>query len=447
MIANNALASGWPQWFSGAGDNDRPQRGGTDRMADAKKMQGVASGHGNRGFWLILIALIVEGYDLQAANFAAPAIVAAFDLSRSQVGPLLSASLVGVLFGALFVGPLGDRIGRRRILIACCVTYGLLSLVAAAATNLPTLIVLRALIGIGLGGFLPNALALAGELAPPGRESTRTALVGLGITLGGVVAGALAARLMPAYGWRSVFVAGGVLPLLVAGLLAVGLPDSPVLAPRSANAGGGRMFGGVRALLGPDNRATSVAIWIIFAAVLMNVYLLSGWIPLLMTDSGLSIADAAWVGTAYHAGGLGGGITASLLLARRGWRTVTLSATLAAVVLLVLTAHEWSREGVIVLIVALGFFVTGTQNAINGAAGATYPAGIRAAGLGWALGLGRLGSIAGPLVGSLAIVLGMSHPRQFFAIPVLPLLLAAALAFWLGRHRASRPADMEEVAA
>ncbi|MDB5684259.1 MAG: putative aromatic acid transporter [Sphingomonas bacterium] len=416
------------------------------KLADAKTtLAGAKAGdRGGRGFWLILIALVVEGYDLQAANFAAPAIVEAFDLSRAQVGPLLSASLVGVLFGALFVGPLGDRIGRRRILIGCCIAYGLLSLVAAAATNLPMLIVLRALIGVGLGGFLPNALALAGELAPPGQQSTRTALVGLGITLGGVLAGALAARLMPAYGWRSVFVAGGLLPLLVAAMLAIGLPDSPVLKPRASGAVRGGLLGGVRALLAPANRATSVAIWIIFAAVLMNVYLLSGWIPLLMTDSGLSIADAAWVGTAYHAGGLGGGIIASLILAHRGWRTVTLSASLAACVLLVLTAHNWSREAVILLIVTLGFFVTGTQNAINGAAGATYPAEIRAAGLGWALGLGRLGSIAGPLVGSLAIALGMSQPRQFFAIPILPLLIAAALAFWLGGRRASSATDIEE---
>jgi AAHS family 4-hydroxybenzoate transporter-like MFS transporter len=414
---------------------------GTDLVVDADK---TVTGAGNRGFWLILIALVVEGYDLQAANFAAPAIVDAFDLSRSQVGPLLSSSLVGVLFGALFVGPLGDRIGRRKILIGCCVCYGLLSLVAAAATNLPMLIVLRGLIGIGLGGFLPNALALAGELAPPGKQSTRTALVGLGITLGGVVAGALAARLMPAYGWRSVFVAGGVLPLLVAALLAIGLPDSPALPPR--HAAPGDEVRGVRALIRPGNRATSVAIWIIFAAVLMNVYLLSGWIPLLMRDSGLSIADAAWVGTAYHAGGLGGGIVASLVLARRGWRTVTLSASLAALVLFVMTIHDWSRAGVILLIVTLGFFVTGTQNAINGAAGATYPAEIRAAGLGWALGLGRLGSIFGPLVGSLAIVLGMSHPRQFFSLPILPLLLAAALAFWLGRQRVSGASAFEREA-
>lgn len=418
-----------------------------DLVADAKRPLDGASEHGLRGFWLILIALIVEGYDLQAANFAAPAIVEAFELSRTQVGPLLSASLVGVLFGALFVGPLGDRFGRRRVLVGCCISYGLLSFVAAAAPNLPFLILLRALIGIGLGGFLPNALALAGELAPRGQQSMRTALVGLGITLGGVVAGALSARLMPAYGWRSVFVAGGILPLLVAALLAIGLPDSPVLRPHMKGAAAMGMFGSVRALLRPANRAISVAIWIIFAAVLMNVYLLSGWIPLLMTDSGLSIADAAWVGTAYHAGGLGGGITASLILARRGWRTVTLSASLAAGVLLILAVHEWSREAVIVLIVALGFFVTGTQNAINGAAGASYPAEIRAAGLGWALGLGRLGSITGPLVGSLAIVLGISHPRQFFAIPILPLLVAAALAFWLGRRRASRTTDFGEETA
>jgi len=387
---------------------------------------------GGRGFWLVLVALIVEGYDLQAANFAAPALVDALGIARTEVGPLLSASLVGVLIGALLVGPLGDRIGRRRVMIGCCLAYGLLSLLTGAANGLGGIILLRFLVGIGLGGFLPNALALAGELAPPGRQGTHTAMVGLGITLGGVIAGALAARMLPVFGWRSIFIVGGLLPLAIAALLAIALPESPALPRDATVAPRGQ---GVRALLRPGTRATSVAIWIIFAAVLMNVYLLSGWIPLLMKDSGLSAAGAAWVGTAYHAGGVGGGIVASLLLARRGWRTVTVFAALASTVLLVLSANAWSQAAVVLLIVTLGFFVTGTQNAINGAAGATYPAEIRAAGLGWALGLGRLGSIAGPLVGSLAVVLGMHDARQFFAIPIVPLLLAAALAFWLARSR------------
>lgn len=118
----------------------------------------------------LLLALISEGYDLQAANFAAPAIVQALGISKAQVGPLLSASLLGMLFGAVLIGPLGDRWGGKRLIIGGCVAYGVLSLAAVYATTLPQLILLRFFIGLGLGGVLPNALALASELAAAGRD-------------------------------------------------------------------------------------------------------------------------------------------------------------------------------------------------------------------------------------------------------------------------------------
>jgi AAHS family 4-hydroxybenzoate transporter-like MFS transporter len=393
--------------------------------------------HARRGFWLILLALVVEGYDLQAANFAAPAVVASFGIAKAEVGPLLSASLVGVLLGSILIGPLGDRIGRRRLLISCCIGYGLLSLVAAAAPSFEMLVGLRFLIGLGLGGFLPNALALASELAPPGREAGHSAMVGIGITLGGVLAGALSAQLMPDHGWQAVFLMGGVLPLGIALLLWLALPESPAIDREPAPH---RRPGNVRALLSPSYLVVSLATWLLFALVLMNVYLLSGWIPLLMQDAGFDLASSAWIATAYHAGGVAGGILASLYLARRGWRAVALFAALSAATLLVLSIAQWPAAILTLLIVMAGLFVTGTQNGINGAAAGTYPATIRAAGLGWALGMGRIGSIAGPLVGSLAVMMGMTETRHFFLIPILPLTLAGVLALWLaGRTTTEQP--------
>lgn len=381
-----------------------------------------------RGFWMILLALVVEGYDLQAANFAAPAIVEAFGVSSAEAGPLLSASLVGVLLGSVLIGPLGDRIGRRRLLIGCCLAYGLLSFGAAVAPTLTMLIVLRFLIGLGLGGFLPNALALAGELAPPGRQVEHSAMVGIGITLGGVLAGALSAQLLPVFGWRAVFLVGGILPLGIALMLWLALPESPVLGRPSED-----KPANVRALLATGLRARTLAIWLLFAAVLMNVYLLSGWIPLLMKDAGFSLAASAWIATAYHAGGVVGGVIASLYLGRSGWKAVALFAGLSASTLLVLALTDWPPVTLTALIILAGLFVTGTQNGINGAAAGTYPAEIRAAGLGWALGLGRIGSILGPLVGSAAVLLGLSQVRLFFLIPLAPLGLATLLALWLAR--------------
>src|SRR5450631_4111135 len=150
----------------------------------------------------LLLALVSEGYDLQAANFAAPAIVKSLGIAKGDVGPLLSSSLLGVLFGAALIGSLGDRLGRKRLIIGGCVAYGLLSLAAAACSALWELVLLRFLIGLGLGGVLPNALALASDLARRGSEATAAGLIGIGITFGGVLAGLAAAALLPAYGWR-----------------------------------------------------------------------------------------------------------------------------------------------------------------------------------------------------------------------------------------------------
>ena len=392
------------------------------------------------GFLLILLALVVEGFDLQAANFAAPSIVEAFGISRAEIGPLLSASLVGVLIGALTIGPLGDRIGRRTILIACCIVYGALSLGAAMATSLTQLIGLRFLIGIGLGAVLPNALALAGELAPRRHLARAMGLVGIGITFGGVVAGAAAAHFLPIHGWPSLFVVGGILPIAIALLLWIGLPESPAIGTGDAQPG---ERAGIRAIVAPPLRPLTIAIWFSFALVLMVVYLLAGWIPLLIKDQGYSTATASWIATASHAGGVAGGIFASLLLSRRSWSIVAIFAALAALSLGIIAMREWSIAGLSALLVMVGFFSTGTQNGLNGSCGATYPAAMRATGLGWALGMGRVGSILGPLAGSLAILLGLHDPRSFFILPVLPLLIAAALAVWLARRTAQPPATAQ----
>lgn len=381
-------------------------------------------------FALILLSLVIEGFDLLAANFAAPDVLETFGKTRAEAGPFLSASLVGVLAGSALVGPLGDRVGRKRVILAACAVYGVLSLVAAAAQSFGQLIALRFAVGIGLGGVLPNALALAGELARPSNRARAMGLIGIGITFGGVLAGMVAAWLIPLYGWRGLFLVGGVLPIAIAVLLGLGLPESPALPVEPTVE---RPRASVRSLFAPRVGSITIAIWLIFSAVLMSVYLLSGWIPLLMSGSGFTSAQASLIGSAYQAGGVAGGVVASLLLSRRSWPVVLLFAGCAAAALLALGARPWSPPAVVAIIVLVGFLVTGTQNAINGAGGDTYPAATRATGLGWALGIGRLGSIAGPLVGSLAMVLGLHEPRHLFLVPVVPMAIAAAAAAWLMR--------------
>jgi MFS transporter, AAHS family, 4-hydroxybenzoate transporter len=394
---------------------------------------GTSSGsRGWLGFLLVLLSLVVEGFDLQAANMAAPNIVSSFGITRADIGPLLSASLFGVLLGAMFLAPLGDRYGRRAIIIGACAAYGLLSLVAAVATSIPQLVALRFLIGIGIGAVLPNALALGGELAPPRLLATATGMIGIGITLGGTIAGAAAGILFQlGYGWQGVFFAGGVLPLVIAALLWLGLPESPAFL--AGGAPQARASGRVTALLAPARRPVTLAIWLTFALVLMVAYLLTAWIPLVINAQGYSESQAAWIATIGHGGGMIGGVIASLALARWKWGVVTIFATAAAITLALLASAEWGVAMLSTLIVLQGVFAVGTQNALNGSAGATYPAGMRALGLGWALGVGRVGSVIGPLAGSAALLLGLATPRHFFMLPIVPLLIAAMLALYLYR--------------
>jgi AAHS family 4-hydroxybenzoate transporter-like MFS transporter len=402
----------------------------------------ASNGEARRRTWIwtgaLLLALVSEGYDLQAANFAAPGILKSFGITRTQVGPLLSSSLLGVLFGAALIGPLGDRLGRRLLITNGCVAYGLLSLCAAWSTNLPQLIALRFLIGLGLGGVLPNALALASELARRGGEAAAAGLIGIGITIGGVLAGLLASALIVPYGWRSIFVVGGVLPLLIAAALQFTLPESPAVIVRTAERKGeatrGSWLPSPGPLFGEGMALSTLAIWLTFIAILMCVYLLSGWIPLLLNQSGFSASTAALIGAAYHGGGVAGGVAASLWLRRGGWNVVAAFALLACGTMIFLVEGPRSTLPLVAGIAAAGFFVTGSQNAINGAGGASYGSHMRSSGLGWALGVGRLGAVAGPLIGSAAVLLGMKEARQFFALPLIPLGVAAVAALWLSRR-------------
>lgn len=397
----------------------------------------------------LLLALVSEGYDLQAASFAAPGILKTFDITRAQIGPLLSSSLLGVLLGAALIGPLGDRLGRRLLITSGCAAYGLLSLCAAWSTSLSELIVLRFLIGLGLGGVLPNALALASELARRGGEAAAAGLIGIGITMGGVTAGLAASALMSPFGWRSIFVVGGVLPLLIAAGLQRALPESPAFiayriqrTPPEVAAGGG--FAGPGPLFRDGMVLPTLAIWLTFISILMCVYLLGGWLPLLLNQGGFSVSAAALIGAAFGAGGVVGGVAASLWLKRSGWNVVATFALLACGTMVFLVEAPRSTLPLVAGIVAAGFFVTGVQNAINGAGGASYDSQIRSRGLGWALGVGRLGAVAGPLIGSVAVLLGMKEARQLFALPLIPLAVAALAALWLSRRGLLHSTDSQD---
>ncbi|MBO9575668.1 MAG: MFS transporter [Sphingobium sp.] len=375
------------------------------------------------GLSLVVLALMVEGFDLQTANLAGPSIMAAFDITRAQLGPLLSASLFGILVGATLVAPLGDRYGRKRVVVIASAAYGVLSLIAATATSVEQLAILRFLIGIGLGVVMPNGLAMAGAMYDGPRHASATAFAGIGITLGGVVAGATAARVLPVYHWQGLFVVGGILPLIIAAIIAVALRE---VAPAAGKAVKRR--GTIDVILAPSMRMTTLIVWLMFVFIALNIHLLASWIPLLMKGSGRSVAAAALVTSGFHAGGVLGGIVASLLLRRAGWHAVAVFAAGAALTMLSLALLSPGPVAIVLLIACAGFFVTGIQNGVNGTTSALYPPESRATGLGWALGVARIGAIMGPMVGSLASLVGLDEGGHFFLIPAASLLIVLMLA-------------------
>ena len=294
---------------------------------------------------LALIALIADGYDVQVMAFAAPSLVKAWHIDRAAFAPVLSAGLFGILFGAPLFGWIGDRIGRKRCIVIASMLYGLFCLACLTAHDLQTLTVLRFLTGVGLGGVMPNAIAIAAELTPRKLRAGLAGGIGVGITLGGVIPGLIAARTPPVETFHTLFLVGGIAPLVIAVLIATGMPESvgflvrrgasrervlrllrgidpaaaiaddaePVLRapPTKAEGGLGALFEGRMKLVTP-------LLWLMFASTLLTIYLLTSWMPLLLEASGFAPSQAALVNSLFQAGGVLGAIAVGLLLGRLG---------------------------------------------------------------------------------------------------------------------------------
>ena len=377
-----------------------------------------------RAFLLCAAVLLVDGFDVQAITYVVPTITREWGLVRGQLWPALTAGLVGVMLGAMFLAPLADRVGRRRVIVYSCVAFGALSLLTLAADSLSALVVLRFLTGLGLGSALPNAIGLASEYAPHKHRALVVMFVGSGVSLGAIGAGIAATQLVAPFGWRAVFVVGGILPLVLAVLLARWLPESirfaALLPGRQAEAK--RLLRNIKPELGDDvaiaspgaegGKATvldlfadgrgvaTLCLWVAFFMSLLNVYLAINWLPTSLEASGYTDAQASAMTTLYHVGGVVGTYAIGLAMDRLGAHRMVLVALLLAAVgfYTFATATEMQQWTTAVVLAVAGVGVIGGQVGANALATMTYPVSMRATGLGWALGVGRVGSIVGPTV-------------------------------------------------
>lgn len=381
---------------------------------------------------LCFIVALIEGFDLQAAGIAAPHIALEFGLSAVQLGWFFSAGLIGLLPGALFGGWLADRLGRKQVLIAAVLLFGLFSLLTAYADSYSGLLLARLATGLGLGAALPILIALSSEVAGAGLKSTVVSLTYCGVPLGGATA-ALMGVLGVGEDWRLIFYMGGLAPILLAGLLARYLGGAPVARRDSASGRGSAVDG-----LFAQGRATAtLLIWLSSFFTLAVLYMLLNWLPSLLVVLGYDQVQAGYVQVLFNLGGAAGSILTGRLMDRASPVLVVLCTYLGMLVALAALGLVQRFDLLLLAGAAAGFCAIGGQLVLYALAPMLYPADIRATGVGATVAVGRLGSMAGPLVAGQILALGMGGSAVLFAAaPGLLLSAGMALTLMRGQRRA-----------
>src|SRR5688572_6251935 len=410
------------------------------------------------------LIVFVDGFDAQAMGFVAPALTAAMNISRGVLGSVISSGLVGMMVGALVSGPLADRIGRKPVLVTSVLVFGVGSLLTATADSVNSLIAFRVLTGLGMGGAMPNAIALTSEYMPRRRRAGAVTTMICGFSLGAAVGGLVAASIIPRFGWPSVFVIGGIIPIVIALLSIVLLPESirfllvrggdesRARASLARIAPGEHIAGPLSP--GPDEHERSgsfivaelfthgravatILIWVIYFMNLLNLYFLNSWLPTIISDAGIPVETAIRLTSLFQLGGIAGAIALGRLLDRTFsfWILAGCYAWAAAFVYAI--GHSGASVPLLALtIVCAGVGIIGGQNASHALSSEFYPTRIRSTGVGWALGIGRIGSIVGPMVGG--ILLAQNTPmRDVFWAAVIPAILATLAAAGIATRKGS----------
>ena len=392
---------------------------------------------------LCVLGLLLDGFDTQAVSYTGPAITRDWHIASALLGPVFGANNFGVLVGSLVLPMLADRIGRRPVLIAGTLFFGAITLLTGFAGNVEQLIAFRFAGGIGLGSIIPNATALVNEYIPVKQRVPVVIAFGCGMNAGGAIGGLVAAALIPHFGWRSVFFAGGVLPLLLAAAMLFLLPESlqfltlhrkdparwlrridpaltlhphiqytvPEPAPR----------GGISPLhLFRDGRtAGTLLLWIVSFMNLLNLYLLTNWLPTITRDAGVNPTAALLVGVAFQVGGTIGTLGLAYLSRRLSFVTVLEISFAVAAASIALTGQPGLPLAMLFVVVFVsGWCISGSQPGVNTLAASYYPTELRSTGIGASLGVGRVGAIAGPVLAGFAISLKWTNHQIFLAAAV-----------------------------
>ncbi|HEV2364605.1 MAG TPA: MFS transporter [Caulobacteraceae bacterium] len=383
---------------------------------------------------LCFAAAIADGYDVVSMGLAAPRMAPAIGLTRDQLGPVFSAAVLGLFIGAVGVGRLADRIGRKPCLAgALCLVAGF-SLATPPCRSFESLLVVRLLAGVGFGGAMPNIIALASEQASERARARTVTIIAAGFPLGSAAASAVAAIA----DWRAIFWVGGLYPLLLAAAVAIALPESARFLARAPPHRSATAPGLPRALFGDGRWLTTLILWLASFAVLLVLYLLLNWLPLLLTAKGLGKGEASLVTMGFHLASATGALPLGLLMGRRrrAWSLCLWFAGLGAGLIALALAPSFAW--VVPAALAVGFFVSPPALALNGLAAEAYPVVMRGSGVGASIAVGRIGAVIGPLLAGAILAAGGGAGGVL--IGLTPIVAAAAIAVLL---LLTRPASVD----
>jgi AAHS family 4-hydroxybenzoate transporter-like MFS transporter len=436
----------------------------------------------NRYHWLVFglcaLCLIFDGFDAQAMGYVAPALRESLGLPATSLGPIFSASLFGMLIGALGLGILADRIGRRPVLIGALAFCGAVMCATAYVQTAPQLLAMRFITGLGLGTLLPTALAMTSEFSPHRNRATITMLMSLGFVSGAAIGGAIASFVIPHLGWQGVFTLAGGASLVTALVMLRWMPESiqflasteggsfkrttkiartlsrnQAMAEQTwfnensiekdgdksaANASGETEAKRSWTQLFKNGYAvTTFMLWMLNFANLLDLFFLSSWLPTLLKESGLPLKTAMIGSAVLQSGGIPATILLSLLSKRIKLTHLLIGNFIIGAIAMTMIGVS-VNSSVPLLFVAIffaGFCVVGGQSGVNAMGAYCYPTAMRTTGMGWASGIGRFGSVAGPILGGALLTLGWGVHVVFFGAALAGAFSVIAL-FFLGFGRA-----------
>ncbi len=412
------------------------------------------------GLGLVLISALViffDGYDMQVIAFATTRMEAVFHVTNAAFGMALGAGLFGTLVGGVLFGMLADRYGRRPAIIGATACFSVLTFALAFANNLTTLIALRFISGLALGGAIPLLWTLNVEFAPKRLRATVITLIMLGYGFGSAFAGPLSTWILPRWDWPGLFIFGGVVSLIAVAILIVWLPESiRMLAsregPQDAVVRILRRMGvevptdpeAIRILREgpptPGNRGLTLSglfegrlrvltplIWISYFASSIAIYFLTNWGPTILRNLHFSITGTGWLSFGNSLCGMTGGLMLMRFTDKHGPISIAAMPLIGVPMLLVAGLAPVSLNQFVFLSLALTFFVAGGHYGITSVISGFYPSHIRASGSGWANAFAKIGSILGPVVGGFILDAHLGARTPYALLAVCPLTFAAAI--------------------